>query len=296
MAKENETQANSNHKDRLFNFIFGREENKEWTLSLYNAINGSNYSDSSLIEFNTLENVLYLDMKNDTSFILSDTMSLYEHQSSYNPNMPLRMLEYVGKTYSGYVKKNKLNKYGERLIMLPVPKLVVFYNGTREMQDVTILNLSDSFNREHKQDSDIEIRVKMLNVNFGHNEELLAACKPLFEYSWFIQEIRNNQKYFTLIQSINIAIEAMPDDYGIKGFLIKHKAEVESMLDTEYNEAEVKELFKEEGRAEGRLEEMNDSITSMLQRGKTVEQIVEFCGYSYEQVKEVENQILNKKR
>ena len=92
---ENATSTNGNreYKDRLFNFIFGREENREWTLSLYNAINGSDHTDASLIEFNTLGDVLYMGMKNDTSFILSNRMSVYEHQSSYNPNMPVRMLD-----------------------------------------------------------------------------------------------------------------------------------------------------------------------------------------------------------
>ena len=106
-----EIRVNEKHKDRLFNFIFGQEENREWTLSLYNAINGSNYTDASLIEFNTLEGVLYMNMKNDTSFIISGIWNVYEHQSSFNPNMPYRMLEYIVELFSGYVKVNKLNKY-----------------------------------------------------------------------------------------------------------------------------------------------------------------------------------------
>ena len=254
MSDEINVTANAKHKDRLFNFIFGREENREWTLSLYNAVNGSNYTDASLIEFTTLEEVLYLDMKNDTSFIISDTLSVYEHQSSYNPNMPLRMLEYVGATFSGYVTKNRYNKYGSRLIDLPVPKLVVFYNGLSEKDDEVILRLSDSYGKEQRNDADVEVRVRMLNVNYGHNKSLMDACKPLFEYSWFINEIRNNQKHHTLKNAVDMAIQEMPDQFGIKRFVSRHKAEVEGMLDTEYNEAEVKELFKEEGRAEGRAE------------------------------------------
>ena len=248
-----ETNVNAKHKDRLFNFIFGREENREWTLSLYNAVNGSNYTDASLIEFTTLEDVLYLDMKNDTSFIISDTLSVYEHQSSYNPNMPLRMLEYVGATFSGYVAKNRFNKYGSRLIELPIPKLVVFYNGLSSKDDEAILRLSDSFDVEHRCEADVEVRVKMLNVNYGHNKKLMDACRPLFEYSWFINEIRNNQKDRSLKDAVDMSIQSMPEQFGIKSFVLKHKAEVEGMLDTEYNEAEVKELFKEEGRAEERV-------------------------------------------
>lgn len=253
---ENATSTNGNreYKDRLFNFIFGREENREWTLSLYNAINGSDYTDASLIEFNTLGDVLYMGMKNDTSFILSNRMSVYEHQSSYNPNMPVRMLEYVGKLYSGYITKNKVNKYGSTQIMLPVPKLVVFYNGTTDKDDEVILKLSDAFNENHRVEADIEVRVRMLNVNYGHNAKLMEGCKPLMEYSWFVDRIREYQKENSLEESVKKAIENMPESFRIKSFLAVHMEEIKGMLDTEYNEAEVHEAFKAEGHAEGLAE------------------------------------------
>ena len=253
---ENATSENANreYKDRLFNFIFGREENREWTLSLYNAINGSDHTDASLIEFNTLGDVVYMGMKNDTSFILSNRMSVYEHQSSYNPNMPVRMLEYVGKLYSGYITKNKVNKYGSTQIMLPVPKLVVFYNGTTDKDDEVILKLSDAFNENHRVESDIEVRVRMLNVNYGHNAKLMEGCKPLMEYSWFVDRIREYQKENSLEESVKKAIENMPESFRIKSFLAVHMEEIKGMLDTEYNEAEVHEAFKAEGHAEGLAE------------------------------------------
>ena len=253
---ENATSENANreYKDRLFNFIFGREENREWTLSLYNAINGSDHTDASLIEFNSLGDVVYMGMKNDTSFILSNRMSVYEHQSSYNPNMPVRMLEYVGKLYSGYITKNKVNKYGSTQIMLPVPKLVVFYNGTTDKDDEVILKLSDAFNENHRVESDIEVRVRMLNVNYGHNAKLMEGCKPLMEYSWFVDRIREYQKENSLEESVKKAIENMPESFRIKSFLAVHMEEIKGMLDTEYNEAEVHEAFKAEGHAEGLAE------------------------------------------
>ncbi|HCM91824.1 MAG TPA: hypothetical protein DIS78_04585 [Lachnospiraceae bacterium] len=283
---------NLKHKDRLFNFIFGKEENRKWTLSLYNAVNGSDHDDESMIEFNTLEDVMYLSMKNDTSFLIGNIMSVYEHQSSFNPNMPLRMMEYVGRLYSGYISKNKFNKYGEKLIMLPTPKLVVFYNGLKEQADESILRLSDSFDKGHRNEADIEVRVRMLNVNHGRNKELMDRCKPLAEYAWFIDEIRKNRKEHDTESSVRLAIEAMPDDCIIKGFLTGHMKEVEGMLDTEYNEAEVKELFKEEGREEGREQEVTERIQDMLRRGKTVAEITDFCGYPKEQVEKVEKSML----
>ena len=121
-------------------------------------------------------------MHNDVSFLISNEMNLYEQKSTYNPNMPVRLLQYAGNLYEKYFKENSLNKYGGRLLPLPVPKLVVFYNGKKEQPDEMILKLSDSF--PEGSDADIEVKVRMLNVNVGRNQLLLEACKPLGEYSW----------------------------------------------------------------------------------------------------------------
>ena len=146
--------VNHNYKDRLFKYIFGREENKRWTLSLYNAMNGSDYQDPSDIELNTLEDFIYMGMKNDVSFILNDYVSLYEQQSTYNPNMPIRSLIYTGQLYDKYIKQNNLKMFGTKIIRLPIPKLVVFYNGASDKED-EILKLSDAF--PAGADGDIEM-------------------------------------------------------------------------------------------------------------------------------------------
>ena len=255
-----EIRVNEKHKDRLFNFIFGQEENREWTLSLYNAINGSNYTDASLIEFNTLEGVLYMNMKNDTSFIISGIWNVYEHQSSFNPNMPYRMLEYIVELFSGYVKVNKLNKYGSSLMKFPIPKLVVFYNGIEEKEDEVILRLSDSFD-ESETEADIEVKVRMLNVNFGRNKAIMQACKPLEEYAWVINRIRETQKkYKEVVDAVDEVVESIPNDFVIRELLIRNRAEVYGMLDTEYNEAEIRELFMEDGRREERVNTERERI------------------------------------
>ncbi len=243
--------VNGEYKDRLFNFIFGSPENRKWTLSLYNAVNGSDYTDENEIEINTIKEVLYLGMHNDTSFLISGMLNVYEHQSSYNPNMPLRQLQYLGSLYEGYVTKNKLNKFGSTLLTLPVPKFVVFYNGTKDAADETILRLSDSFDEKYRQDSDVEVRVRMLNINYGHNKKLTEVCRPLYEYSWLIDRIRQKLKVMTIENALSKAIDEVPDEFVLKTFLKMNKSEVSSMLLTEYNETEVMELFKEDGRKEG---------------------------------------------
>ena len=259
---------NVQYKDRLFNFLFGSEENKEWTLSLYNAVNGSHYTDPSMIKITTIREVMYLGMHNDVSFLISNEMNLYEQQSTYNPNMPVRLLQYAGNLYEKYFKENSLNKYGGRLLQLPVPKLVVFYNGKKEQPDEMILKLSDSF--PEGSDADIEVKVRMLNVNVGRNTLLLDACRPLGEYSWLVDEIRRNNTTNDedgMSSAVDRAISDMPDSFVIKSFLELHRTEVKGMLLTEYNEAEAMELFREEGRAEGRAEGIIDTLISLVQKG-----------------------------
>lgn len=283
-------QTNREHKSRLFSFLFGREENKKWTLSLYNAIRETSYTDPEDIQITTMEEVVWMGMKNDLSFIVADrvsiysgTMNVYEQQSTFNPNMPIREFMYAGRLYDKYIHMNKLSQYSTRLMPLPIPKLVVFYNGRAEKGDDTVLRLSDSFRagieaamREGwekegipdkkerieqlmgEADPDIEVKVRMFNINYGHNKGLMEACRSLSEYAWFVEEIRKNSEEMDVEEAIDKAMDDMPDTYEIKEFLIGNRAEVKGMCLTEYNEQETMELlkkeFREEGRKEGRKE------------------------------------------
>jgi hypothetical protein len=270
---QKETHVNTNYKDRLFIFIFGSEENREWTLSLYNAINGSHYTDASQIIFNTLENALFIGMKNDTSFIISDTINLYEHQSTYNPNMPLRFLGYISELYSSYIKESHLNPYGTRLIRIPTPKLVVFYNGLDETEDESILKLSDSFIRSFDGEPDIEIRVRTLNVNYGRNDKIMNLCKPLRDYAWFIASIRKYQaENYSLSDATRLALADSSDDFVLKPFLEKNKAKVDGMLLDLYNEENFHKMYKydiERAKAEAaEAEARADAIEAELKKLK----------------------------
>ena len=265
--------GNPQYRDRLFQFIFGSEENKAWTLSLYNAIRGTDYADPEAIRITTIREVMYLGMHNDVSFMISENirllpgeMNLFEQQSSYNPNMPLRMMQYASNLYEKYIVENKLNKYGSGLISLPVPKLVVFYNGKADQPNDTILQLSDSFDVDPdvNADPDIAVKVRMINVNYNGNTEVLNACRPLKEYAWIVDQIRAGKG--EIDYAIDKAISDMPDEFMIKPYLMTHRAEVKGMLLTEYNEAAAMELFKEDGRREGRLEGRMETLTHLVKR------------------------------
>lgn len=243
--------VNRKYKDRLFTFIFGNSENKAWTLSLYNAVNGSDYTNPDDIILNTIDNVVYMGMKNDVSFLMGDMMNFYEQQSTFNPNMPMRFLIYAGMVYSKYIEgDNGYHRFSKQQQKAPTPKCVCFYNGTDSKQDRIILSLSDSFDKDSPPD--IEVKVTMININYGHNKDLLNACKPLNEYSWFIDKVRNS-KASVFEEAIDIALTEMPDDFIIKSFLIANRAEVKRMCITEYDESRTLAEQREEGRIEGIL-------------------------------------------
>lgn len=307
---------NTKHKDRLFCFIFGREENKKWTLSLYNAVNHSAHTDSDSIQITTMEDVLYMGMKNDVSFIIADTMSIYEQQSTYNPNMPVRELMYAAKLYDKYIHEHRLNIYSSALVHLPIPKLMVFYNGREECGD-GILELKDAFQAGSKKSGgpeddseencagdipgktereeerpDIAVRVRMLNINHGQNKKLLDACKPLAEYTWLIQRIQEYTEQMEIERAVDKAIDEMPEDYEIRTFLIGNRAEVKSMCITEYNEAETMRMFEEqyrmegrkEGRMEGRQDQANEMAEKMLRAKEPIDKIILYTGLGKEDV------------
>jgi len=135
------------YKDRLFKAIFGRntEESKRWRLDLYNALNNTAYTDPDALTLTTIENVIYITMKNDISFLIGSQMNLYEQQSSFNPNMPLRGLMYFAQLYQMYLSSRRENLLSSRLVTIPAPCFIVFYNGDKKLPDVSCQRLSDAF-------------------------------------------------------------------------------------------------------------------------------------------------------
>ncbi len=228
--------VNDEHKDRVFKYLFGNPANREWTLALYNAVNGSNYENAEEIEYNTIEDAVYLGMRNDVSFIIVDELHLWEHQSTYNPNMPMRFLLYAAKLYEKYIAGSDYYPYSSVLQPAPRPKCVCFYNGTGNQPERKILRLSEAFGGE----GDIEVLVTMLNINYGKNKVLMEACEPLSEYAWLVETIRGNQRTMRNLEAaIDAAIDDMPDEFVIKRFLLQNKAEVKGMFLTEYDQEKV---------------------------------------------------------
>lgn len=282
--------VNRKYKDRLFRKIFGDEKNKANLLELYNALNDTSYSNIDDLEITTIDDVVYMGMKNDISFLLDSTMSLYEQQSTFNPNMPLRGLMYFSKLYNKYIASNSYNIYSSKLIKIPIPQYYVFYNGKWEYPDRMELKLSDAF--QMKKGEGFEWTAVMLNINYGKNKKLMENCKILRDYAILVNKIRKYQKeYADMENGVVRAIEECIQEGVLAEFLLAHKAEVIEMCLTEYNEEETMAMLRrearEDGLAEGRKEGRKEGLIDLVKDGiLSKEQAAERLHMSVEQLEQ----------
>ena len=257
-----------NYRDTLFRMLY---RNKKRLLSLFNAVNGTHYDNPDDLTITTLEGVLYLGMKNDVSCIIDMMMQLYEHQSTVNPNMPLRNLFYVSDLLQKYIYEEGLDIYSRKQIKIPTPKFVVFYNGDEEQPERKEIRLSKAFSA-NTGETNMELVVLQININKGQNEELKAACKTLQEYAEFTERAREHRKEMELEDAIRTTIDECIRDGILKDFLLKNKAEVYHMclyeFDVELHERVLREEEREEGRIEGRREGRREGRSEGIREGR----------------------------
>lgn len=267
---------NRKYKDALFRHLF-REKGD--LLDLYNALNGSTYQNPEELEVITMEDVIFMKMKNDLSFMIGNTLNLYEHQSTWNPNMPLRGLLYFAQQFEGLLASQSDNIYGTNRLIFPTPVYIVFYNGSGMKTDNLMLYLSDSF-PTGRGSGCLECTCEVLNINRGHNRALMEKCHRLWEYSEFSSEIEENiKKGMRREEAVHTAIDICIEKGILRDILIKQKAEVLHMLLTEYDEKKhYRTLFRqgrERGWMEGREDCLRELINKKLDKGKTVPEIAE---------------------
>ncbi len=295
---ENIVKGNKEYKDTLFKLIFGNENHKEFTLALYNALNGTNYSNVDDIQINTLENVVYIKMKNDVSFILGSTMCLYEQQSTYNPNMAYRMLEYTVALFQNLVTSKGYNKYSSRQFKLPAPNYVVFYNGNKNIPDVSAQRLSDMY-EENSDTPQLDLKVKVYNINENRNNILKNDCKPLYEYMWVVDHIKQYTSRFgyseeMIGEAVTKVINEMPDSFSIKSLLVKEKKEVISMLFEEFNEELYRQAAMDDAKAsfndgfkKGSDRELLLTIERMVKAKLSLDTIAIATGLTTEEIEKI---------
>ena len=241
MAHKKQLRSNRNYKDTVFRMLFSDRKN---LLSLYNAVSGAHYDDPEKLEIVTLENAIYMGMKNDLAFIIDTDLFLYEHQSTYNPNMPLRDLFYISSEYQKLVDKRSL--YSSVLQKIPAPQFIVFYNGTEKEKDSWVNHLSEAF-QNLSGNPKLELEVLTININEGHNPELMEQCQTLREYAQYVACVRRYAKEFELNKAVKLAVDECIRNNILSEFLRANKSEVISMSIFEYDkEEEERKLRKAE--------------------------------------------------
>ena len=295
MAHKKQLKTHRNYKDTVFRMLFSDRKN---LLSLYNAVSGAHYDDPEKLEIVTLENAIYMGMKNDLAFIIDTDLFLYEHQSTYNPNMPLRDLFYISSEYQKLVDKRSL--YSSVLQKIPAPQFIVFYNGKEKKKDSWVNHLSEAFENLSGAPK-LELEVLTININEGHNPELMKQCQTLREYAQYVACVRRYAKEFELNEAVKLAVDECIRNNILSEFLRKNKAEVIAMSIFEYDkEEEERKLRKAEyeagvaagmkdgmkagmkagikagvadGISKGKILAKKDAVSSLITLGLTVEQI-----------------------
>ncbi len=292
--------GNREYKSDVFSMLLEDPQN---ALDLYNAVNHSDYQDPAQVEICRLDNGISLTVKNDASFVLDMHLSIYEHQSTICPNMPVRSLIYLTNILEHMLKGR--NIYGYRLIKIPTPKFAVFYNGSEEQPERYEMRLSDAYAKA-VENPEVELVCTVYNINYGKNKKLLEDCSFLREYMIFVDYVReyhSQNGYEELELAIEQAIDRCISENVLREFLIEHRWEVVKVTRLDYTferqltlereeniregreegrkegreegRKEGREEGREKGREEGRLRELALLIYKKLQKQKSIVQIAE---------------------
>jgi predicted transposase/invertase (TIGR01784 family) len=278
--------VNRTYKNSVFSRLFS---DPEVLRELYSAIEGIPLSPDTPIDINTLSDVLFMEQYNDISFTIDNKLViLIEHQSTINPNMPIRLLMYLGRIYEKILDWKKL--YTTSAMTIPRPEFIVLYNGKSPCPDVQTLRLSDLFAPFEGLKPDIipsmDLIVTVYNINKGHNEDRLMHSETLRGYSAFVDKVRECRadQNMPLDESIHAAITYCLAHNILSNFFHEHGTEVVSMLITEWNTAEYGEVQREEGREEG----LEEGLEKGLEKGReeTLHEVLELLkrGYTSEQL------------
>ena len=232
----------------------------------------------------TLENAIYMGMKNDLAFIIDTNLFLYEHQSIYTPNMPLRDLFYISAEYQKLVNKKSL--YSSALQKIPAPNFIVFYNGTDKKEERWENCLSEAY-ENLSDEPKLELKVVTLNINEGRNRELVEQCQTLREYAAYVAQVRKYAKFMELETAVEKAVEECIQNGILKEFLQKNKAEVIAVSIFEYDkEEEERKLRKAE--FEAGIQQRDREIAQSLERkGMSVAEIADILEVSEKYVLEM---------
>ena len=291
---------NREYKSSVFSLLFSEPDVLR---ELYSTLEGIPLPPDVPIRINTLQNVLFQNRMNDISFSIGkQQVVLFEHQSTLNPNLALRLLMYIARIYEKIIVDNK-NLYTTHLIRIPRPEFFVLYNGKSPCPDVITQKLSDTFENPaslglpEKEIPALELTVKVININQGKNEGMVQKCKILAQYSAFIAKARELvDKYGDREEGLKQAVLYCRDNDILKEFLEKHGTEVLGMLFAEWNQEEALAVHYAEGREEGLEEGMEKGMEkglkktaiNALSKGFSIEVIQSITGLDEETIRSLE--------
>ncbi|MBO6089021.1 MAG: hypothetical protein J6P37_01740 [Lachnospiraceae bacterium] len=276
--------GNREYRSDLFSMLLNE---KEYALDVYNAVNDSDYDDPEEIEIISLEHGVSLSMRNDASFVLDMSANYYEHQSTYNPNMPLRHLIYFIEDVRWKIEKENKNLFGKSKIKIPTPHFVVFYNGEEKRPEFEIQKLSASFCKE-TDEPELEVICKVYNINPGNNKELLKRTEVLRSYAYIVENVRDKIKTMSLKDAIHTTIDECISKGILCDFLSKNRREVEKVMNLDFTFKRQIELTRKEERELGREEGREESVLSLLKKGKiTLSEAAEELGIDEAKIQEM---------
>ena len=235
--------TNRNYKDSVFVDLFAHDITaKENFISLYNALHGTNLDVKTTdVQPVMLEKVLYMKYYNDIAMLIDGKIViLIEHQSTINKNMPFRFLEYIARIYEKITTKDE--KFGRKLVKLPIPEFYVFYNGKDDYPTESVMKLSDAFmqldsklkNQFENTNYPLEISVKVININVDKENPILKRCEALKQYSEFIEQVRSNIENNVPEPFTNAIKETIKKGF-LSDYLNRKSTEVQNMLLAEYD-------------------------------------------------------------
>ena len=296
---------NRRYKDSVFADLFGEDINaKKNFLALYNTLYAANYHSTSVLKNIRLKQTMYMSFANDVSYLVDNKIIvLAEHQSTVNPNMPLRCLEYVTRLYEHI--QNPRDRYSRTLKKIPMPAFYVFYNGVEKFPAKQILKLSDSFIMQ-SETVNLELVVKLININYDKNSQILKSCELLGQYSLFVDAVRRHTAVDKEHGFENAIKECIKNDI-LREYLQRKSREVINMLIAEYDYAtdiavqreeagriafvngikQGKSLGLIEGNAEGSHQAKLETARILKQLGDSTQKIVQATGLTPAEVEAI---------
>ena len=284
--------ANREYKSDVFSMLL---EDRARALDVYNAMAGTAYTNPEIIEIHTLESGVSLTVHNDASFVVSmdSVLNIYEHQSTYNPNMPLRELIY----FVTIIKKLIENRYllSHKLVKIPTPKFAVFYNGGETRPEREVLKLSDAYENQ-SDEPQLELMCTVYNINPGNNEDLKKRSQTLREYMIFVGYVNENlakaekggKDYETAIRD---AVNRCIAEDILKKFLLERGEDVQKimMFDLTYEKQmeNAKREWHNDGVEEGVIRQLAVSIVKKVKKNKTLEEIADELEESIETIQPI---------